>query len=204
MIYTKFEKDCRIKACYTDLIDPPVIIKVNDFTEQTVSDFSIDLSNARNSGQDVIPIVIDSLGGIAHSAFAMGDLLSTVDKPVCTIVLGKAMSCGVYLAVRGSPGLRFIAPSACMMIHEVGLDNMGGPASMLVKESAEIKKLSDRMLMEIARSCKQKDDFFIDKLKENGNSDLYLTPKEACELGLVDKIKLPTFSVNVGLTMCME
>lgn len=204
MIYTRFDKDCRIKVSFADLIDPPVIIKVNDFTEGSVSDFAIDLSNARNSGQDVIPIVIDSLGGLAHSAFAMGDLLSTVDKPVCTIVLGKAMSCGVYLAARGSKGLRFIAPSASMMIHEVGLENMGGSASMLVNESTEIKKLSDRLLIEIARSSGQNETFFIDKLKDNANNDLYLTPEEAMSFGLVDKIKMPTFSVNVGLTMAME
>ena len=204
MIYTKFEKDCRIKASFAELIQSPVIICVNDFTSETLANFGMDLCNARSSGQDVIPIVIDSIGGLAYSAFAMGDLLKTIDKPICTIVLGKAMSCGVYLATLGSPGLRFIAPSAAMMIHEVGVENMGGSASMLVNESTEIKRLSDLMLYEIAKNSGHPSTFFIDKLKTNNNNDLYLTAQEAVSFGLVDKIKLPTFSVNVGLTMGIE
>jgi ATP-dependent Clp protease protease subunit len=204
MIYTKFEKDCRIKASFAELIQQPVIICVNDFTSESVINFATDLSNARSSGQDVIPIVIDSIGGLAYSAFAMGDLLKTVDIPVCTIVLGKAMSCGVYLATLGTPGKRFIAPSAGMMIHEVGVENMGGSASLLVNESAEIKRLSDLMLTQIAQNSGHESTFFIDKLKINGNNDLYLTAQDAVKLGLVDKIKLPIFSVNVGLTMGVE
>jgi len=59
-------------------------------------------------------------------------------------------------------------------------------------------------LYEIAKNSGHPSTFFIDKLKTNNNNDLYLTAQEAVSFGLVDKIKLPTFSVNVGLTMGIE
>ena len=41
----------------------PVIIRVNDFNEDAAKKFQAEIAAAHNTGQDVIPVVIDSYGG---------------------------------------------------------------------------------------------------------------------------------------------
>ena len=102
-----------------ELRQQPVIITVNEFTEESVIKFNERMCHAQNSGQQVIPIEIDSFGGQAYSLMAMISSIKASRVPVATIVHGKAMSCGAILASFGSEGLRFMDKDATMMIHDV-------------------------------------------------------------------------------------
>ena len=46
-----------------ELRKSPVIVRVNKFDEEAAKDFALDLAQAHNTGQKVIPVVIDSYGG---------------------------------------------------------------------------------------------------------------------------------------------
>ena len=61
--------DPRIKEL--ELRNNPVIIRVNKFTEESAADFATQMSIAHNTGQSVIPIVIDSYGGQVYSLMSM-------------------------------------------------------------------------------------------------------------------------------------
>ena len=54
-----------------ELRQDPVIARVNEFTEQAAEKLSTDISAAHNTGQDIIPIVIDSYGGEVYSLMSM-------------------------------------------------------------------------------------------------------------------------------------
>ena len=45
----------------------PVMIRVNKFTEESANEFAQKMAKAHNTGQSVIPIVIDSYGGQVYS-----------------------------------------------------------------------------------------------------------------------------------------
>ena len=75
----------------------PVVIRVEKFTPDGAKKFTQDMSAAHNSGQDIIPIVIDSYGGQVYSLMSMISAIRASELPVSTIVEGKAMSCGVVL-----------------------------------------------------------------------------------------------------------
>ena len=51
--------------------DLPVIIRVNKFDEASAKSFSVLMRKAHNSGQTVIPIIIDSYGGQVYSLMSM-------------------------------------------------------------------------------------------------------------------------------------
>ena len=54
-----------------ELRKPPVIVKVNKFNEESAKKFHQEMAAAHNSGQKVIPIVIDSYGGQVYSLMSM-------------------------------------------------------------------------------------------------------------------------------------
>ena len=80
-----------------ELRKSPVIIRVNKFDEDAAKKFDEQISLAHNTGQKVIPVVIDSYGGQVYSLMSMISAIKHADLPIATIVEGKAMSCGAVL-----------------------------------------------------------------------------------------------------------
>ena len=118
----------------------PNIIYVNKFNEETAKDFIEAMINAQNTGQSIIPIVIDSYGGEVYSLLKMIDMIKASKVPVATICMGKAMSCGAVLLTCGAEGHRYMAPTATVMIHDVASFAMGK-----VEEIKADAKESDRL-----------------------------------------------------------
>ena len=54
-----------------ELKKSPVIIRVNKFTEESAKKFSEQMALAHNTGQKVIPVVIDSYGGQVYRLMEM-------------------------------------------------------------------------------------------------------------------------------------
>ena len=75
----------------------PVIIRVNKFDEDAAKKFDQEMAQAHNTGQKVIPVVIDSYGGQVYSLMSMIGSIKNSELPIATIVEGKAMSCGAIL-----------------------------------------------------------------------------------------------------------
>ena len=68
----------------------PVVIRVNKFDEDAASKFTNEMAAAHNTGQDVIPIVIDSYGGQVYSLMAMISAIKNADIPAS---LEQTLSC---------------------------------------------------------------------------------------------------------------
>jgi membrane-bound ClpP family serine protease len=83
-----------------ELRKKPVVIRVNKFNEESAKNFNQSVSLAHNTGQPVIPVIIDSYGGEVYSLMSMISAIKASEVPIATIVEGKAMSCG---AIYGSP-----------------------------------------------------------------------------------------------------
>ena len=64
----------------------PVIIRVNKFDEESAKDFASQMSLAHNTGQSVIPVVIDSYGGQVYALMSMISAIKASELPVATIV----------------------------------------------------------------------------------------------------------------------
>lgn len=167
-------------------------IMVTDFNDNAASTFYKAFTKMVSDPKiKIIPIVINSYGGEVYCLFSMLDLIKASPKPVATIVLGKAMSCGAILAAAGTPGLRFMAPMADLLIHEVA--GLAWGKDIEVKHtSAQLSKMNRKLLRSLANYAKKKDkNYFIDGIRARLHMDWYLSAKECKLEGIVDHIGIP-------------
>ena len=186
-----------------ELRKPPVIVKVNKFTEESAKKFHQEMAMAHNSGQKVIPIVIDSYGGQVYSLMAMISAIKNAELPVATIVEGKAMSCGAILTTFGEEGLRFADPDATIMIHDVSSMDWG-KVEELKAGAKEADRLNEKIYTMMARNCGKPDDYFLKIADKKKHADWFLGAKEAKKHNLVNHLRVPKMTIEVGVNMEFE
>ena len=99
--------------------DLPVIIRVRKFDEVAAKEFSTLMMKAQNSGQPIVPVIIDSYGGQVYSLMSMISDIRHSKIPVATIVQGKAMSCGAILFSFGAEGHRYMAQASPLKLNHL-------------------------------------------------------------------------------------
>lgn len=176
----------------------PVVIRVNKFDEDHAAKFCAALSQAQNTGQPIIPVVIDSYGGQVYSLIAMIDAIKSSNIPVATIVEGKAMSCGAILMSFGTPGYRFIGPNATVMIHEVA-NGTGGKIEEIKADVAEAERLNKWAFEQLDRNCGKTPGYFQNLVHEKNHADWYMGADEVISHGLAEHKRLPAFHVTVAV-----
>ena len=200
-MYWKSNVDAKIKDM--ELKHSPVIIRVNKFNEDSAKEFSSRMSLAHNTGQKVIPVVIDSYGGQVYSLMSMISTIKNSELPVATIVEGKAMSCGGILFSCGTPGYRFVTDEATLMIHDVS-SGMVGKNEEIQASAKETARLNKKIYRILAKNCNKHKNYFLDEVKSRGQADWFLTAKKAKELGLADIVGMPKLRVNVYVDIDLE
>ena len=65
------ELDSKIRTEDLEFINKPIVIELRDFDENGTAEFSKQMSKAHETGQPIIPIVVDSYGGEVYSLFSM-------------------------------------------------------------------------------------------------------------------------------------
>lgn len=127
----------------------------------------------------------------------MMDLLSSYEGIVATVAMGKTMSCGVALFTCGHEGYRFMAPSATLMLHDVGDDGPGGKVEDQKASTKETERLNDAMWKQMAKNIGKPTNYLLDMLKERWRVDWYVSARQAVKLGLANHVGLPLFEISV-------
>ena len=136
---------------------------------------------------DPIKFYISTYGGNADDMFAIYDMMN-VTKEKCvveTIGLGKVMSAGVLLLAAGTKGHRKIGQHCRIMIHSVAAGNMGDLHN-LQNEMDAIRNLQDEYIEAFVENTNVTRKQMRKLLDRKVN--VYLTPEEAVEYGIVDEI----------------
>lgn len=181
----------------------PVIVRVNKFNEESAKKFSQQMAQAHNTGQKIIPVVIDSYGGQVYSLMAMISTIKNADIPVATVIEGKAMSCGAILFSFGEDGRRYMDPYATLMIHDVSSSEYGKVEE--IKASAdETERLNQSVYKMMAKNCGHEEDYFLDLVHEKGHADWFLDAKEAKKHGLANHLRLPTLYIDIDVNIKMK
>ena len=181
----------------------PIIIVVNDFNEESANEFSEAVSLAHNTGQKVIPVIIDSYGGEAYSLLSMISCIKSSNVPVATIVKGKAMSCGAILASFGEDGLRFMDKDSVMMIHDVSAAAFG-KVEELKTNARESERLNKKLYTMMARNCGKPDDYFLKLIHDKGHADWFLEAEEAKEHNIIQQLRIPQLKGKVSVDIELE
>ena len=183
-----------------ELHNTAVIARVNKFDEESAKDFSNKIAMAHNTGQKVIPVVIDSYGGQVYSLMSMIGAIKSSELPIATIVQGKAMSCGAILFSFGEEGLRFMDPDATVMIHDVSSGG-AGKIEELKSNAEEASRLNDKVFRMMARNAGKSDDYFIKKIHEKGHADWYLDAKACKKMGLANQLRVPVLNISIDVNI---
>jgi len=130
-----------------------------------------------------ITLYINSPGGLVTAGMAIYDTMQYVRSDIQTIVVGQACSMGSLLASAGTKGKRLMLPHARHMIHQP----LGGASGQATDVEIRANELL-RWKRELTEIYQQTTGQPLDKLKTDMERDKFMTPTEAVEYGLADKI----------------
>ena len=183
--------------------DLPVIIRVKKFDESAANEFCTKMNKAQNTGQPIVPVIIDSYGGQVYSLMSMISDIKYSNLPVATIVQGKAMSCGAVLSSFGTEGHRYMDPDATFMIHDVS--SMGfGKVEEIKADAAETERLNQKLYTMMAENCGHHQDYFLDIIHQKGHADWFLEVDEARKHNLVNHAHIPTLEIHAKIEFKFE
>jgi ATP-dependent Clp protease protease subunit len=130
-----------------------------------------------------IQIYINSPGGSVTAGLAIYDTMQQVAPDVVTICYGLAASMGAFLLSGGTKGKRLALPNARIMIHQP-LGGAQGQAVDIEIQAKEILYLKDTLNGLMAEHTGQP----LDKIAEDTDRDYFLSPAEAVQYGLIDRV----------------
>jgi ATP-dependent Clp protease protease subunit len=187
--YSPLIKEFELKA-------DPIVIRVNKFDEESATDFAVNMSKAQSTGQNIVPVIIDSYGGQVYALMSMITAIKASKIPVATIVESKAMSCGALLFSFGAHGYRFIAPDATLMIHDVSLGTHG-KIEEIKSDAKQGEALNQKVYRMMAANCGREPTYFLDLIHSKGHADWYLDADETLHHGLANHIRVPEMRLTV-------
>ncbi len=130
-----------------------------------------------------IQIYINSPGGSVTAGMAIYDTMQQISPDVVTICYGVAASMGAFLLSGGTKGKRLALPNSRIMIHQPlgGAQGQAVEIEIQAKEILFLKKTLNSLLAEHTGQP-------IEKINEDTERDYFLSPREAVEYGLIDKV----------------
>ena len=130
-----------------------------------------------------ISIYINSPGGVVSSGLSIYDTMQYIRPKVATMCIGQAASMGSLLLAAGEKGMRFCLPNSRVMVHQPS-GGFQGQASDIALHAQEILDLKKRLNMIYVNHTDQK----INVVEKALDRDNFMTPKDALEWGIIDKI----------------
>ncbi len=159
------------------------------FLGQPVTDESANLIVAQllyleaEDAEKDIYLYINSPGGSVSAGLGIFDTMNQIRPDVCTICIGLAASMGAFLLSAGAREKRMSLPNSRIMIHQP-LGGAQGQATDIEIQAKEILYLKKMLNQHLADHTQQP----LDKIAEDTERDFFMSPEEAREYGLIDRV----------------
>ena len=140
------------------------------------------LLDSENPDKDIM-LYINSPGGSVTAGFAIYDTMQHIRADVSTICLGQAASMGAFLLSSGTKGKRLALPHSRVLIHQP-LGGAQGQATDIEIQANEILRIKKSLNSILAANTGQA----LKKIEKDTDRDYIMTPEEALEYGMSDKI----------------
>ena len=187
LIPTVIEKSAdgeRAFDIYSRLLNERIIFLGEEVNEHTANSVVAQLLHLAyvDPGAD-ISLYINSPGGSVYDGMAIYDTMNFIKPDVATYGIGLQASMGAFLLSSGAKGKRFCLPHAKVMIHQPSSGTRGKVTDMEIdlKETLEVKEM---LAKSMAKNTGQK----LSKVKADMERDYWMSPQEAVQYGLVDKV----------------
>ena len=130
-----------------------------------------------------ISLYINSPGGLVTAGLGIYDTMQYIKPDVSTLCIGQAASMGSFLLASGSKGKRFSLPNSRIMVHQPSA-GFQGQATDIEIHANEVLSLKKR-LNEIYSKHTNKS---VEEIKTALERDNFMTPDNAKDFGLIDKV----------------
>jgi len=130
-----------------------------------------------------IKMYINSPGGIITAGMAIYDTMNFINSDIKTICIGQAASMGSFLLAAGTKGKRFSLPHSNIMIHQP-LGGAQGQATDIKIQADEMARVKNELNGLLSKHTGND----IKVIEKDTDRDNFMTPQEAVEYGLIDKI----------------
>jgi len=130
-----------------------------------------------------IHLYINSPGGSVTAGMSIYDTMQFIKPDISTMCIGQAASMGALLLAGGASGKRYCLPHSRVMIHQP-LGGYQGQASDIDIHAKEILSIRDKLNRVLAHHTGQT----LKKIQQDTDRDNFLSPEQAVEYGLIDKV----------------
>jgi ATP-dependent Clp protease, protease subunit len=130
-----------------------------------------------------ISIYVDSPGGSVYAGLTIYDAMRFVKPDIQTTCVGVAMSMGALLLASGTTGKRAALPNAKILIHQLsaGFEGQATDIEIQAREIISVKRRLEEILAEHSGQP-------IERVSKDLERDYFMTPDEAREYGLIDRV----------------
>ena len=126
---------------------------------------------------------INSPGGLVNAGLGVYDTMQYIKSPVSTLCIGQASSMGSFLLAAGENKKRFSLPNSRIMVHQPSA-GFQGQATDIEIHANEIMLLKKRLNEIYSKHTGRT----VEEIKNALERDKFMTPQEAKEFGLIDKV----------------
>lgn len=143
---------------------------------------------------DPIYMYINSLGGCLSSGYAIIDQMCMCRCPVYTIVRGDACSMAAMIVAFGKKGHRYAMPNSSFMLHSAIIQGGSGSIEQVSTMVSHLGRDYCTKTSDLAKRLK------IDakKIRELMKETVWMTPKEAMKIGLIDGVWTSSMERKIG------
>lgn len=121
--------------------------------------------------------------GFETEAFAICDTLNYIQPPVNTICIGQAMGTAAMILSAGTKGYRASLPHATIILNQPRQGAQGQATDIQIR-AKEVLANKQAMLEILSKNTGQP----MEKIAKDSDRMFYLTPHDAKEYGLIDRV----------------
>ncbi len=161
-------------AAVTELVVAELLYLQYDDPEKPIFIYINSTGTTREDGEPV---------GYETEAFAICDTLRYIKPPIHTICIGNAVGAAAVLLSSGTKGFRASLPNATIVLRQPK-SYARGQATDIQIQAKEVVDNRDTMRQILSRNTGQS----IDRLAKDMDRLFYMTPEDAREYGLIDRV----------------
>jgi ATP-dependent Clp protease protease subunit len=169
---------------YSRLLRERIVFLVGPVNDQTANLVCAQLLFLESENPDKeISLYINSPGGSVSAGLSVFDTMNFIKPDVSTLCMGMAASMGSFLLMAGAKGKRFALPNSRVMLHQPS-GGAQGQASDIEIQAREIIKTREQLNRIYAERTGQS----YEKITADMERDFWMSPSEAQDYGLIDKV----------------
>ena len=130
-----------------------------------------------------INMYINSPGGWVSSGLAIKDTMDIIVNDVSTTCVGMAASMGAFILANGTKGKRYSMPNSSILLHNLS-SGVSGNISDIRIAVQNMERTNEKLQKILSENTGRT----LEEVKEALDRDNWMTPEEALDFGVIDKV----------------